>query len=404
MRLLIVTHYVPMPDRQADMLRLVEMLRIAVRRHDVAMVVTDQRGQAALYGREPVDGYRAQIERLGVRIVDERKATGDEASWDVIVFEHYLLARNRIERMRYRFPRAIVMVDTVDIAYLRVASKTQGPGDRALSDEAKAVRREELAAYRSADVVVAISPAECERLREDLPRHRFHVVPLILDVPPLAGTSRPAHDAAGPRLLFVGNFTYAANADAIRHLVTDIFPRVRAALPDARLTIVGNAPPDDVVSDPTLGIEVTGFVPDLAPYYAEADVSVAPLRWGGGLKGKVAEAMAHGLPVVTSSVGASGFDLEPGVEALIADSPEAFANAVIELHRDPARRDAIRRRGWTLANARYSRTAVTDAVDGLFALAARVTPPRLPLRRRVSLATKIAFHRHVGWRFEQQHR
>ena len=132
-------------------------------------------------------------------------------------------------------------------------------------------------------------------------------------------------------ILFVGDFRHAPNADAVLFFYRHVLPLVRRSLRDVAVTIVGDAPPREVRALSSADITVTGWVPDVEPYLTTHCISIAPLRFGAGLKGKIVEAMATGLPVVTTPVGAEGMELVHGSTALIAESPEAFARAVIQL-------------------------------------------------------------------------
>jgi glycosyltransferase involved in cell wall biosynthesis len=135
-------------------------------------------------------------------------------------------------------------------------------------------------------------------------------------------------------LIFVGGFRHDPNIDAVLYFCEEILPRIKNVILEARFTIVGSNPPVEVKNLNNEYITVTGYVPSTTPYLQESHVSVAPLRYGAGMKGKIGEAMAHGLPVVTTSIGAEGMGLIDRENAMIADSPEKFSNAVIELMSD----------------------------------------------------------------------
>jgi glycosyltransferase involved in cell wall biosynthesis len=140
-----------------------------------------------------------------------------------------------------------------------------------------------------------------------------------------------------PHLLFTGVMNYDPNPEAIRYFVREIFPTILAGEPRATLTVVGKNPPNDVLAlDVGSGgaVRVTGFVPEVAPYFAEARVCIVPLLSGGGVRNKILEALAAGRPVVSTSLGAEGLDLEPSRHLLLADSPDAFAAATLRLLRD----------------------------------------------------------------------
>jgi hypothetical protein len=190
----------------------------------------------------------------------------------------------------------------------------------------------------------------------------------------------PSPNGATPRdrdhLLFVGGFKHPPNADAAVYFVREILPLIRKQVPGVRVSVVGEDPPAQVLALRGGGVDILGYVPDLEPLLRSATVSIAPLRFGGGLKGKVGEAMSYGLPVVTTPVGVQGMDPEHGRELMIADGHHAFADAVVRLCRDhelAARMSADAR---AYVSRHYSPEAVGDRV------VAALTEPRVQTRRR----------------------
>ena len=134
--------------------------------------------------------------------------------------------------------------------------------------------------------------------------------------------------------MFVGSFAHPPNADAVRWFLSDVFPLVRAEVPDARLQIVGRGVPDDLLAQAGEGVDILGWLPSLDVIYARSRVAIAPLRYGAGLKGKVAEALSHGVPVVVTRIAAEGMGIEHGESGWVADDPVGFAQGVIGLIRD----------------------------------------------------------------------
>ena len=127
----------------------------------------------------------------------------------------------------------------------------------------------------------------------------------------------------------VGALAYEPNRLAVRWLARDIMPRVRAEVPDAELVVVGDTRDVDLRELTGRGVSFAGHVPDVARYYDEAAVAVVPLNSGAGTRLKVLEALAHGVPLVSTSFGCRGHDLRAGVEALIADDAASFATACV---------------------------------------------------------------------------
>lgn len=158
----------------------------------------------------------------------------------------------------------------------------------------------------------------------------------------------------GPCVLFVGAMDRSYNQEAVEWFLAQVWPRVRSAVPDAKFCIVGHAPPASLQArNGQDGVMVTGFVPDLAVWYARASVVVAPLRVAGGMLQKVLDAMAWGLPVVATSVSNHGIGATPAEHIELADTPEVFAAKVITLLRDPIRAEAMGRAAQAYVRERF---------------------------------------------------
>jgi glycosyltransferase involved in cell wall biosynthesis len=185
-----------------------------------------------------------------------------------------------------------------------------------------------------------VSTGDAAEVAALVPGLPVDVVPNGVDAARLAGL--PAAGGEDGRLLFTGTLSYAPNAEGILWFARECWPRIRAARPGARLAVVGREPPPAVARlarEP--GIEVTGWVESLEPQLAAAQVSIAPLRSGGGTKLKVLEALAAGRPLVATPVAAAGIDVTDGEHLLVRDDAGAFADAVLGLLGAPARRTAL---------------------------------------------------------------
>lgn len=252
--------------------------------------------------------------------------------FDVAWLSTYEMGELYASPIRSASPATRVVIDTVDVHHLRELRGAQLSGDEAALTGAERTRRREAAAYCAADALVAVSPDDGAALGALAPGVPISVVSNVHALP------EPGPPFTGRRgLVFVGSFHHAPNVDAMLRFVAGPWRAVRATLPDAELTIVGTDPPDAVRALQSYdGIMVPGWVPETAPYLDAARVSVAPLRYGAGVKGKIGEALAHGLPVVTTPVGAEGMDLQDGHTVLVAEDDAQFADAVVRLHGDRA--------------------------------------------------------------------
>jgi glycosyltransferase involved in cell wall biosynthesis len=220
-----------------------------------------------------------------------------------------------------------------------------------LRAEAYRYRRHVVHALPRFDTAVAVSTLEAEELRA-LGRSRVELIPTGVDTRAL----HPLPEEPGPpRLLFTGTMSYAPNHQGILWFARTVWPLVRAALPDARLDVVGKDPPDEVRAlDGIDGITVHGFVESMSPFFGRAHAVVVPILAGAGIRVKIIEAMAAGRAVVSTPLGCEGLaGLEPGEHLLVAADPEAFANASLRLLREPGLRERVARAGRELAERSY---------------------------------------------------
>jgi sugar transferase (PEP-CTERM/EpsH1 system associated) len=165
------------------------------------------------------------------------------------------------------------------------------------------------------------------------------------------------------RLLFVGSMDYHANVDAVVTFARDVWPRLRRTHPNLVFTIVGRNPAPRVCALARQdGIEVTGTVADVRPYYADAVAAAVPLRVGGGSRLKILEAMAAGVPVISTPLGAEGLPVSDGENILLADTPEEFCSALAHVCRNDAVRQALTRRAEALVRGRYDWSAIGSAL------------------------------------------
>jgi glycosyltransferase involved in cell wall biosynthesis len=158
------------------------------------------------------------------------------------------------------------------------------------------------------------------------------------------------------KLIFTGSFRYFANHDAMTWFLQEVYPRIQAQAPDVCVTITGDHA--DLPLPPADNVTLTGFVDDVRPLIASAWVSLVPIRVGGGTRLKILEAMALGTPVVATSKGAEGLDAKHGEHLLIANSPEAFAEAVIRLLQEPGLRQRLADKAYQLVQERYDLAAL----------------------------------------------
>jgi glycosyltransferase involved in cell wall biosynthesis len=186
------------------------------------------------------------------------------------------------------------------------------------------------------------------------------VIPICTD-PTLISPVEPA--PIRRRITFLGGLHWPPNVQGAVWFATQVFPQVRAEIPDALLTVIGKSPPRELVGE---GIEVTGYVADLMPYLAETGVFIVPLHAGGGMRVKILDAWSWGLPVVSTTIGAEGISIHDGKDILIADTAQTFAQAVIQVLRDPVMAQQLGQNGRQTVLEEYNWRVIYSAWDDVY--------------------------------------
>ncbi len=210
-------------------------------------------------------------------------------------------------------------------------------------------------------VCVAVSEADALKLRKMAPGTDVQVVPNGVDV----GHFTPGEvERAADTLLFFGTLNYGPNADGLLWFCDEIWPKIKRALPQVKLDVVGLDPPPAVLELNKLpGLQVTGFVPDIRSKLWSATATVVPLRLGGGTRLKILEALAAGCPVVSTTVGAEGLSVVDGKHLLLADTPEAFARRVMDLLDSPDLREKLAERGRSMVRREYDWAKIVRSIE-----------------------------------------
>ena len=325
-QVLVVSDRVPLPDQDSGSKRMSELL-LALR--DLGLSVTFVPNDGQRQG-----DYSTALQRAGIEVLygplDERKLLRELApALDVAILSRPEPTWRWQPLVREFCPEAKVIYDTVDLHFLREARRAEIEADPAVARAAARYHDMELALARMADATLVVSAAERDVLLDEQPELQVHVVPNIHGE---EHTGRSFEERKG--VLFVGSFPHLPNRDAAHWLVEEIMPLVRLEDPDIPTYIVGSSPTDDILALESDSVRILGWVPDLGNLYEHARLSVAPLRYGAGVKGKVGESMAHGLPVVTSRLGAEGMGLEHEYDALVADGAPAFAAEILRAYHD----------------------------------------------------------------------
>ncbi len=248
-----------------------------------------------------------------------------------------------------------------------------------LALEARRVKQYEGQLVRRFDRTLAVTDLDRQALQEAValdgkdPRagQKITVIPIAIDTDQLSPVTRRPNSAD---LLTLGTLHYPPNADGIRWFAREVFPLVRQARPGVTLTIVGKNPPADfrqLAAQPGGAVTVTGYVPDLTPYLEQCALVVIPVRAGGGMRVRILEAFSRAIPVVTTAVGLEGIDAAPGRDALVEETPDGFARAVLRLLEDPDLQAQLGANGRRLAVSRYDWRVVLEKLASVYGEAQR---------------------------------
>jgi polysaccharide biosynthesis protein PslH len=332
--LLYVSPVVPARSGNGLAMRAGAVLRALARHYAVTLLVETRYGR----GREPIPD---EVRRCCLRVVHagETWALSEGERFDVVhVFRLAALAAAApwLERAGERW---LDLDDLESVSRRAIASVHERRGE---SDRARRQRTVAEWAWRKEDETlrwfdrVFVCSDEDRRALESRPGRRAAIA-ILPNTLPLPETSLPPPPLDGPwTLLFVGTLSYAPNVDAVELAATEIVPRVqRQAKRPVRLLIVGTgAGPEVLRLGARPGVEVIGEVADVAPWYRAAHVAIVPIRAGGGTRIKILEAFAWRRPVVATAAGIAGIAAVPERHALVADDPDAFAAACLQLLRD----------------------------------------------------------------------
>lgn len=270
---------------------------------------------------------------------------------------------------------ARTLLDSHNVETERIATMARALWPRPRGVVARAqqrpVRRYEEHAAATVGGVLAVSEPEARWFERAAPE-RVTVVPNGFDCQRVT-----ARDGAGSgtQVLFVGSMDYGANVDAAHELLREIAPRLRH--PGARIALVGADPPPELrvaAAAAALPVEVTGRVADIAAWWRSSRVLAVPLRIGGGTRLKIIEAMAHGLPVVTTSLGCEGLDVEHEHDIVVADDPAQFARWVDRLLGDDELAARLALAGRETVQGRYDWRTIGDALERALRALVTATP------------------------------
>jgi len=395
-RLLVVSPTFPYPLVSGGKQRVFYVLRELARRFDITLLSLAEVGDDTPAARDalsflsaletvPIRQNRlAQLLRVGLRIPQwllgapaevlvKRTPALDAAytamlmsgDFDAVLIEYSQLLHLVTPAKDVGLLVAVTAHDVSFVSQQRKAEVSSGFWRWFWMREARLMKAHEMRGWRRADLVFAMSDTDRQQIQGLLPEVQVHSMPNGVDTPSL----QPLPESAEPSLIFVGWMRHFPNQDAVRWLFSDIWPLIRQGHPQVRLKLAGGGLPDDLqrVAAQDERVEYLGFVDDIAAAVGSATLSLVPIRVGSGSRLKILESMALATPVVSTRVGSEGIAATDGEHLVLADRPEEFADAVINLLGDQARRQALAERARSLVEEVYDWRAIGENGAGLLA-------------------------------------
>lgn len=231
------------------------------------------------------------------------------------------------ELVRHHCTFAKIIFNTVDLHFLREEREAAVRNDVVVLATALKTKDRELRLVRGADATIVVSSTERVLLSGLHPEAKILELPLGI-----SSTADPKPYDVRTGIGFIGGFAHAPNVDAIEYFLSRIWPLILIAVPQCHFSIVGTGLPEHVIAKLPQNVEYLGYLPDIANWFSKLRLTVAPLRYGAGMKGKVISSLAAGVPCVGTSIAAEGMAAVVGKEILVADTPEDFANAVLSIY------------------------------------------------------------------------
>jgi glycosyltransferase involved in cell wall biosynthesis len=284
---------------------------------------------------------------------------------DAVLIFRFHVAQLLLPIIRKYAPAAKIVLETVDLHYLRESRMAHlGESEDDLANAEK-MKTDELTVIDSVDATILLSEFEMKEVRKELPFSNLHCIPIPRESPVVRLPIRPDNRNT---LLFVGGFKHLPNVDGIIWFVSDVWPHLVRRNFRGKLVIVGSDMPDPVKKLASENIEVKGFVENLDPLYAECRVTIAPLRVGAGVKGKIISSLGYGVPCVSTEIGVEGAGLKHDSHVLVADDPVNFAEEIIRVYEDDSLWQRLSDNGRDIFQRKFSTESVFPKIRKLLDL------------------------------------
>ncbi|MDR2548601.1 MAG: glycosyltransferase [Desulfobulbus sp.] len=347
-RILICDHRIPRPDSSAGDFTTMGILRdAAALGYEVVFLPADY---------DPSPEYAQEVKKLGITVITSGSGYASPVayvaceghSFSVFYFIRLNVAEYLIPAAREASPKAAIIFHAPDLVHLR--EERQALLEKSSTASAAVTRQRELTIIKKSDVVVVLSDIEKKLLEQNGCTTKMELFSaLYAPVPDTVPGFLTRKD-----VFFLGGFSHTPNIDAVLWFAGAIWPRIHAVLPEASFRIIGAAPTRQVIELGNIpGVKTEGFVADLTPVLAEMRLGVAPLRFGAGIKGKVALTMGAGIPCICSPIAAEGMGIDHGCAFLLAETEADYIEKTVRLYQDAGLWETLSKAGASLIQERF---------------------------------------------------
>ncbi len=388
MKILHLFPYLPTPPTFGGALRVYHILKHLAKHHDVTVAGFCEHGD-----RQKFDEAFPELEGK-MRFINRRRSTfrrllqvgsyftthsywynwaqspklerivqnlADHGDFDFIIGEFATMGHFDIET------DAIRILDAHNVEYdnFRRMSMLEGAPVRKLfyTREYNKTFAEEIQAFQRHDALFVTSSRDGNIIQQDVPELTQFVIPNGVDTDFFSSSGATQEPFT---MVFTGAMGYLPNNDGMMYFLDKIFPLIKKRVPQAKVYIVGNNPPDKLLEHQSDSVVVTGFVDDIRPYIDQASVYIVPLRMGSGTRLKVVEALSMQKPIVSTSIGSEGIEIEDGKHLLIRDDAASFAEAVVALFEDQQLRNTLISNGHERVKQKYDWSVIGNDIEKAF--------------------------------------
>ena len=285
-----------------------------------------------------------------------------EANYDLVLVEYWYMGQYAESCKGF-----ITVLDEVDVEFIRWQQWAEIEKNinkrRYASFLYQQIKRYELSVLKKFDKILAVTSKDKDSLEKYNRRLNISVIPTGVDI----SYFKPSYvENNSKNIVFVGSMSAIFNEDAMLYFCEEIFPFILEKIPDVHLYIVGLNPPQKILDLANKNVTVTGSVEDVRPYVYKSSVFIAPLRFGSGIKGKILEAMALGIPLITTSIGTQGLNVISGEHLIVKDDPKKFAEKTIELLDNKLLRCKLIENALRLINEKYTWEKIIPELNKIF--------------------------------------